>query len=87
MAINRKQSILRRTNNQVGYYQYGYSSGGMSAYGSGVAVVPGQSSMFGDPNEQQHVPISDESLIQGNALIIAHNSSTEFKLKYALINH
>lgn len=84
MAMNRKQSILRRTNT---HYQYGYSSGGMSAYGSGVGGVPGGSSMFADPNDQQQVPMSDDLVIQGNALLVAHNSSTEFKLKYAMINH
>jgi hypothetical protein len=43
--------------------------------------------MFGDPAELQNVPVLDEFCVQGNAMLIAHNSSSEFKLKYALINH
>ena len=29
----------------------------------------------------------DDFIVQGNALIVAHNSSSEFKLKYPMINH
>lgn len=81
----KKQSILRKNNNTGGFHSY--NSGGISTYGSGNGV-PGMTSIYGDANDHhQGASAGEDFVVQGNALIVAHNSSSEFKLKYPLINH
>jgi hypothetical protein len=81
----KKQSILRKNNNAGGFHSY--NSGGISTYGSGNGV-PGMTSIYGDSNDHhQGASAGEDFIVQGNAVIVAHNSSSEFKLKYPLINH
>lgn len=75
---------MRKNNNAAGFHNY--TGGGLSTYGSGLGLV-GNTSIYGDSNDQNQGNASEDFIVQGNALIIAHNSSSEFKLKYCLINH
>lgn len=63
---------------------YGMSGGGVAGHGAGMSYA----GLFADGNEyNQQGAGGAEGVARGTALIIAHNSSTEFKLKYPLINH
>lgn len=71
----RKQSILRRVPAQAGFF----GMPGSSAAAHGLYADAGDyGGLGGGPSE---------GFARGNALVVAHNSATEFKLKYALINH
>lgn len=43
--------------------------------------------LYGDSGDYGALNGAGEGAARGNALIIAHNSSTDFKLKYPLIAH
>jgi hypothetical protein len=50
------------------------------------SAVPGMSSMFAPDNSNDQY-FAEDHIVQGNCLIVANNASSEFKLKYSLINH
>lgn len=70
----RKQSILRRVPTQAGFF--GMAGNAVAAHGLYAESGDYNSALGG----------GGEGVARGNALIIAHNSSTEFKLKYPLIS-
>lgn len=43
-------------------------------------------SMFAPDNAADHL-LGEDHIVQGNCLIISNCASSEFKLKYSLINH
>lgn len=74
--VGRKESILRKTaGSQISNFSYGYHAG-----------LPGQAALYAD-NADGGYSHQEEQSMQGNVLMVANNSASDFKLKYSLINH